>query len=193
MIVCDIKDRKRQSFYTELFTRIFYGEAYLNPNFTEEFEEILMSFIEKMQITQYGRWKVKLFLEVFDFETYTFNHPKELSKLSKNTEGEYSGSVNHVGASIWKKKERFELYKPYLLFNEYNDYYVRRKQKALKPIILIRDGFKCARCSSKDSLQIHHKKPVSKFGKSTEDNLITLCKHCHREVHRTKEKNFFIV
>ena len=49
--------------------------------------------------------------------------------------------------------------------------------------ILRRDGFKCVRCGrgSADGVKLHvdHIVPVSRGGKSTMDNLQTLCEDCN--------------
>ena len=51
----------------------------------------------------------------------------------------------------------------------------------LRNIVLIRDGKKCTRegCFSKPPLHVHHIIPISKGGKHTLDNLITLCESHH--------------
>lgn len=56
--------------------------------------------------------------------------------------------------------------------------------------ILERDGYKCRYCGrGKDecSLQIDHIKPISKGGKSTYDNLQTLCEDCNKQ----KDNKYF--
>jgi 5-methylcytosine-specific restriction endonuclease McrA len=49
--------------------------------------------------------------------------------------------------------------------------------------VLERDGWRCQRCGRRDKLQIHHIIPRSRLGADAEENLITLCAQCHREVH----------
>ena len=56
--------------------------------------------------------------------------------------------------------------------------------------ILERDGYKCRYCGRGEdecSLQIDHIKPISKGGKSTYDNLQTLCEHCNKQ----KDNKYF--
>lgn len=56
--------------------------------------------------------------------------------------------------------------------------------------ILERDGYKCRYCGrGKDecNLQIDHIKPISKGGKSTYDNLQTLCEDCNKQ----KDNKYF--
>ncbi len=57
----------------------------------------------------------------------------------------------------------------------------KRRKKVFK-----RDKNKCVRCGSKKNLAVHHIIPVrsSKEGGTEEiDNLVTLCKKCHLEMH----------
>lgn len=56
--------------------------------------------------------------------------------------------------------------------------------------ILERDGYKCRYCGRGEdecSLQIDHIKPISKGGKSTYDNLQTLCEDCNKQ----KDNKYF--
>jgi 5-methylcytosine-specific restriction endonuclease McrA len=46
-----------------------------------------------------------------------------------------------------------------------------------------RDGWRCQRCGSSQDLQVHHMQPRSLLGGDVEENLITLCSVCHREIH----------
>ena len=50
-----------------------------------------------------------------------------------------------------------------------------------KSFVLERDGYKCVKCGSYENLHVHHKVPVSIKPDHSEDNLITLCIHCHSE------------
>lgn len=47
--------------------------------------------------------------------------------------------------------------------------------------IFRRDGERCKRCGSRHNLEIDHIVPISKGGKSTYDNLQTLCHSCNME------------
>ena len=51
-----------------------------------------------------------------------------------------------------------------------------------------RDGYRCCKCGkfgSNNDLEIDHIKPISKGGKTTYDNLQTLCKSCNKEKGNT--------
>ena len=65
--------------------------------------------------------------------------------------------------------------------------------------ILYRDNFTCQHCGEfhamkneygiyipidDGNLNVHHIKPVSEGGGDEPENLITLCKNCHKEIHR---------
>ncbi|MBE5764088.1 MAG: HNH endonuclease [Clostridiales bacterium] len=50
--------------------------------------------------------------------------------------------------------------------------------------IYARDGYRCKICGRTDrevNLEIDHIKPIAKGGKSTYDNLQTLCVYCNKE------------
>lgn len=56
--------------------------------------------------------------------------------------------------------------------------YEKLRQKVLR-----RDGWRCQGCGARQQLQIHHKEFRSHSGDDSEENLITLCDHCHKLVH----------
>lgn len=47
---------------------------------------------------------------------------------------------------------------------------------------LDRDGFACVKCRSMTDLQVHHK-TYDRRGMENEDDLVTLCKSCHKKEH----------
>lgn len=64
-----------------------------------------------------------------------------------------------------------------------NDAEHAKVTRAMRYDVLRRDGFKCVRCGrgSADGVKLHvdHIVPVSRGGKSTMDNLQTLCEDCN--------------
>lgn len=64
-----------------------------------------------------------------------------------------------------------------------NDAEHAKVTRAMRYDILRRDGFKCVRCGRgrEDGVKLHvdHIVPVSRGGKSTMDNLQTLCEDCN--------------
>lgn len=60
--------------------------------------------------------------------------------------------------------------------------------KTIREEVLKRDNYQCVMCGSKENLEIHHRIPYSSFllprNANRLDNLITLCKKCHRNKHR---------
>ena len=61
----------------------------------------------------------------------------------------------------------------------------RKRQARPKQVERVRerDGHCCVRCGAKEHLLVHHIWPVSQGGTPAEENLITLCKPCHRAAH----------
>ena len=58
--------------------------------------------------------------------------------------------------------------------------------------ILLRDGYTCRKCGSRDTLTVHHIIPTSEGGTWDADNVITLCQPCHDKEHgivRKKSNN----
>lgn len=64
-----------------------------------------------------------------------------------------------------------------------NDAEHAKVTRAMRYDVLRRDGFKCVRCGRgrEDGVKLHvdHIVPVSRGGKSTMDNLQTLCEDCN--------------
>ena len=63
----------------------------------------------------------------------------------------------------------------------------RESYSLLHRSVLERDGWRCQTCGSREGLEVHHIEPRSQLGHDTEENLITLCHNCHREVHQPKK------
>jgi hypothetical protein len=54
----------------------------------------------------------------------------------------------------------------------------------LRQQVLRRDGWRCQLCGTMSSLEVHHRQFRSHSGPDYEENLITLCNHCHADIHR---------
>ena len=64
-----------------------------------------------------------------------------------------------------------------------------RLSENLRIATLMRDGYQCTQCGKKNTnLDAHHIIWKENLGKDTIQNLITLCKGCHRKVHQGKLK-----
>jgi len=55
--------------------------------------------------------------------------------------------------------------------------------KEVRREVYLRDGYACALCDSRETIQIHHYVPRSRGGTNDPMNLITLCWECHNAVH----------
>jgi len=58
--------------------------------------------------------------------------------------------------------------------------YNRDDWELVKRAVLIRDNYTCVKCGGKELLDVHHRDGTSR---NDPDNLITLCKKCHEEIH----------
>ena len=61
-----------------------------------------------------------------------------------------------------------------------------RLDENLRIATLMRDSYQCTQCNKKGNLDAHHITWKENGGKDTIENLITLCKSCHRKVHKGK-------
>lgn len=80
-------------------------------------------------------------------------------------------------------------------FNCYRDYcknkktHIEKEKKKIRQEVYKRDNFKCTMCGrSKIRLDIHHIDGSNLYNSwadanNNKNNLITLCKSCHRKVH----------
>ena len=104
--------------------------------------------------------------EIFEHKRVVFYPPEIeqiIGQLNKQINGFYTDrtiwdTLCRVERSFVSNKMRFDIYK--------------------------RDGYRCRHCGIRDdgaNLEIDHIKPIAKGGKSTYDNLQTLCKRCNRE------------
>lgn len=50
--------------------------------------------------------------------------------------------------------------------------------------ILERDSWRCQNCGSMQNLEVHHQQFRSRSGSDEEQNLVTLCAKCHKQLHR---------
>jgi len=58
-----------------------------------------------------------------------------------------------------------------------------RSYLQLREFVLQRDGWRCQFCGSIAGVEVHHIQFRSRRGQDGEENLITLCAKCHREIH----------
>jgi ATP-dependent DNA helicase RecQ len=56
----------------------------------------------------------------------------------------------------------------------------------LRRRVLRRDGWRCQSCGAMSNLEVHHQELRSHSGSDSELNLITLCRGCHDQRHRTR-------
>lgn len=59
----------------------------------------------------------------------------------------------------------------------------REQYAVLRLRVLNRDGWRCQVCGRREQLDVHHVQFRSRAGMDIEDNLITVCRRCHRGMH----------
>jgi len=64
-----------------------------------------------------------------------------------------------------------------------------RQWRERRRLVLERDNYECTKCGCDLDLHVHHIKPVSRFPELVNElsNLLTLCAHCHYQLHFPKE------
>lgn len=77
-------------------------------------------------------------------------------------------------------RERREIYEAYLETPQW---------RRLRLLVIARDGGHCAICKCSDLLHVHHLH-YRTFGNETGEELVTLCKPCHRDEHRRRRGNW---
>lgn len=64
------------------------------------------------------------------------------------------------------------------------DFYIKSKKWRGKRIERLKiDDFRCARCGSEINLQVHHLNYENLGNEDVENDLVTLCRKCHAELH----------
>ena len=146
----------------------------------------------------------------YDIDKKPINH-KKLIKMEKELFDrrilhptiEYSIAVTIIRTNIngefeGRKKETFKVGDIKTIIKQLNqkrgDFYFNRDiwdalcrvergkvTNKMRFLIYKRDGYRCRKCGSEKDLEIDHIVPIAKGGKSTLDNLQTLCKKCNKE------------
>jgi|SRR5215510_4836418 len=65
----------------------------------------------------------------------------------------------------------------------------------VRELVLSRDKYTCQQCKTKlakNKLDVHHIIPIRSGGSDKLDNLITLCRKCHRQLENWKTLNYAV-
>lgn len=83
----------------------------------------------------------------------------------------------------WKARKRAK--KKNKLPNKYEAFLLTPYWRSVRKKILDRDNHRCQMCGSENLLHVHHVTYIHHFSEMDHlEDLITLCKKCHKEVHR---------
>jgi len=88
---------------------------------------------------------------------------------------EYLTSNRELGAKRYKK-------------TDYSSYMQSPKWQEIREIRLFVDSNKCQSCGNGEQLQVHHI-TYKRLGNEDIDDLVTVCKQCHKELHDYYGKN----
>ena len=113
---------------------------------------------------------------------WRLNNPQKIKESKRKDYLKHKDYINKKN-SEWYYKKKGELgFSPNKLLAEQRRFGRERKE------ILERDNYTCQRCGSKKLICIHH---IDKTGRSVQnnhnnklENLITLCRKCHINIHR---------
>jgi uncharacterized protein YnzC (UPF0291/DUF896 family) len=106
----------------------------------------------------------------------------EINKEIEETLVAFGKAVAEWGAKE-EAKEKKKLSKSYYDYIESQAWQAKRSKR------LMIDNLTCQRCGSKKDVQVHHLTYENFGNEDVYNDLITLCKRCHEDVEREKEKN----
>lgn len=66
---------------------------------------------------------------------------------------------------------------------KYKRYGEPRKWRRQRMLAIKRDNYMCQSCGATEELEVHHWEPYCIGFDNSLDNLVTLCRECHREMH----------
>lgn len=115
---------------------------------------------------------------------------EKLSKYRK--EAFQNGTLKHWNqGNHWSEEVRMKISQKLSRGGpSYKDY--GSKWKTIRTSRLIIDEFECQQCRSKTDLEVHHWEPYRFSFDNSMDNLVTLCKSCHQDIHKQYIKEGFI-
>ena len=139
---------------------------------------ITPSFISEMRESQYRKGYQYGMVEAANFIEVL--HRKGYSRLME------------AHNFIWRQVDRLYLWrrstaneKPLKTFGEPSFPAIETWYK-MKQSVFNRDGNACFNCGKSEHLHCHHIEPVKSGGIAEHKNLITLCKECHKNEHKTR-------
>jgi len=74
-----------------------------------------------------------------------------------------------------------------VVYVDYDAYMHSREWCEVRQKRLKKDGYRCALCGTTEHLEVHHL-TYERLGRERIDDLITLCKTCHKQAHELKDR-----
>ena len=167
--------------------------AYLHyKNYVGEYNKLRPSIIKnerRFKLSEFKLWIFNVY-ERYIFKVYKLRHYRYTKAYVKfsyaSPQGKNTYSKSHLYSYDGLKKN-FDEVKDHIKNRSTRQYLIRAERAkvnaSLRYEVMKRDNFTCRLCglSKKDGVSLHvdHIKPVSKGGKTTLDNLQTLCERCN--------------
>lgn len=175
--------------YVEISQDIIYSDLYSDKNILAIFMEILLNRdcdTNSLKVTWGELGK--------DFKILEDKTKKTLFKLKKMgymelymTDRKWKIIVALRKCEDLYKIGDFELFLDDSLIIDFPKSYSRNDKgyDKFRKAVLERDNYTCQLCSSKENLEVHHKKSYAKYVRlrTTVSNGITLCEKCHDKIH----------
>lgn len=111
-------------------------------------------------------------------DSYHRRHRRKRKKQGKITIRSADGAVRVVKPGHFVKKKRQKKRTAYQVYLDSAHW------KKLRAAALLRDGYQCRGCSSRERLQVHHF-TYERMHRELLSDVVTLCDACHRAHHRS--------
>jgi len=94
----------------------------------------------------------------------------------------------YISSLFDSRKKRRKYKKSSNRKENYIRYINSREWQSKRTTILKRDGYLCQQCGSNSNLDVHHI-TYKRFTNENQNDLITVCRYCHNEIHLRCGKN----
>jgi hypothetical protein len=96
--------------------------------------------------------------------------------------------IGSIGYFFYKRPDSNPIKHPSYSRQRYDTYLQSVEWKVKKTEVLIRDSHRCQSCGNTTHLHVHHI-TYKRLGNENIDDLVTVCRQCHKELHDYYGKN----
>jgi hypothetical protein len=150
----------------------FYNTFFSKLELIEECRKTEEGCLE-VKCTYCGKWFIPK-------RNHIKNRIESINKLSKGESRLYCNTSCKYNCPIYRQRKYEKGYKPSTS---------REVQPELRKLVFQRDDWTCIKCGSQSNLHCHHIEGIvqNPIESADMDLCITLCKLCHKEVHKQKD------